>query len=122
MASKGLRPLPRRRGSVLANGGDRSGRVVLPLARAAAVSTGLSIRVRVRVRVGVGVRVRVRVSGGVRGEQGHALFTLQQRSRVDQSVAGRPPVAELEPHADVGQAAGPRLRAGLGLGLGLGLG
>ena len=35
MASKGLGPLHRKMGSVLANGGDRSGRVELPLARAA---------------------------------------------------------------------------------------
>ena len=79
MASKGLGPLPRRRGSALAHGCGRGGRVVLPLARAAAVSTGLKrlgqhaceecdgqhdllkVRVRVRVRVRVGVRGRVRV-------------------------------------------------------------
>ena len=40
VASKGLGPLPRRRGSALAHGCGRGGRVVLPLARAAAVSTG----------------------------------------------------------------------------------
>ena len=40
VASKGLGPLPRRRGSALAQGGDRGGRVVLLLARAAGVSTG----------------------------------------------------------------------------------
>jgi len=40
VASKGLRPLPRRRGRALAHGCDRSGRVALPLARVAAVSTG----------------------------------------------------------------------------------
>jgi len=39
-ASKGLRPLHRMRGSALARGCGRGGRVVLPLARAAAVSTG----------------------------------------------------------------------------------
>ena len=79
MASKRLGPLPRRRGSALAHGCGRGGRVVLPLARAAAVSTGLKrlgqhaceecdgqhdllkVRVRVRVRVRVGVRGRVRV-------------------------------------------------------------
>ena len=43
VASKGLRPLTRRRGSALAQGCDSSGRVVLPLARAAAVSTGLRV-------------------------------------------------------------------------------
>ena len=46
MASKGVAPLPRMRGSALAHGCDRDGRVVLPLARAAAVSTGWSVRVR----------------------------------------------------------------------------
>jgi len=40
LASKGLGPLPRRRGSALARGCGRGGRVVLPLAWAAAVSTG----------------------------------------------------------------------------------
>ena len=44
VASKGLRPLPRRRGSALALGCGEGGRVVLPLARAAAVSTGLRIQ------------------------------------------------------------------------------
>ena len=48
MASKGLGPLPRRRGGALALGCGRGGRVVLPLARAAAVSTGLRVR-QVRV-------------------------------------------------------------------------
>ena len=83
MASKGLRPLPKRRGSVLVNGGDRSGRVELPLARAAAVSTGLSIltlrlrTVHVRrspeIAVGqgggvlvIGVRLKARARGRVR--------------------------------------------------------
>ena len=45
VASKGLGPLPRRKGGALAHGCGRSGRVVLPLARAAAVSTGLRVRV-----------------------------------------------------------------------------
>ena len=44
MASTGLGPLRRRRASALAYGCGRSGRVVLPLARAAAVSTGLRVR------------------------------------------------------------------------------
>ena len=95
MASKGLGPLPRRRGSELARGCGRGGRVALPLARAAAVSTGLRvlegdevhavaergdehdlgaeveraqllIRVRVRVRVRVRIRVRARVRVRVR--------------------------------------------------------
>ena len=46
VASKGLGPLPRRRESALARGCGRGGRVVLPLARAAAVSTGLRVRCR----------------------------------------------------------------------------
>ena len=44
MASKGLGPLPRGRGSALAHGCGRGGRVVLPLPRAAAISTGLRVR------------------------------------------------------------------------------
>ena len=43
VASKGLGPLPRRRGSALAQGCGRAGRVVLPLPRAAAVSTGVRV-------------------------------------------------------------------------------
>ena len=43
VASKGLPPLRRRRGSALAYGCGMGGRVVLPLARAAAVSTGLTL-------------------------------------------------------------------------------
>ena len=43
VASKGTGPLPRRRGSALAQGCDRGGRVALPLAKAAAVSTGLRV-------------------------------------------------------------------------------
>ena len=46
VASKGMGPLPRRRGSALAQGCDRGGRVALPLARAAAVSTGLRVLAR----------------------------------------------------------------------------
>ena len=42
---EGVAPPPRRRGSALAQGCDRSGRVVLPLARAAAVWTGLRVLV-----------------------------------------------------------------------------
>ena len=45
VASKGLGPLPRSRGSVLTHGCDRSGRVALPLARAAAVWTGVRVLV-----------------------------------------------------------------------------
>ena len=40
VASKGLGPLPRMKWAALAHGCGRGGRVVLPLARAAAVSTG----------------------------------------------------------------------------------
>ena len=80
VASKRLGPLPRRRGSALAHGCGRGGRVVLPLARAAAVSTGLRGRAGHdaheeeedpahaddEVGLGVLVRVRVRVSVKVR--------------------------------------------------------
>jgi len=85
-ASKGMGPLPRRRGSALAHGCGREGSGALPLARAAVISTGLrvprafsgpsraacgalvsvSVRVRVRVRVRVGVKVRARVRVRVR--------------------------------------------------------
>ena len=44
MASKRLGPLPRTRGSTLAHGCGREGSGALPLARAAAVSTGLRVR------------------------------------------------------------------------------
>ena len=44
MASKGVEPLPSMRGSALARGCDRDGRVVLPLARQVAVWTGLRVR------------------------------------------------------------------------------
>ena len=43
VASKGLGPLPRRRGSALAHGCGRGGSGALPLARAAAVSTGARV-------------------------------------------------------------------------------
>ena len=46
MASKGVGPLPGMRGSALAHDCDRDGRVVLPLARAAALSTGLRVRLK----------------------------------------------------------------------------
>ena len=71
MASKGLGPLPWRRGGALAPGCGRGGRVVLPLPRAAAVSTGLRVQpergedahghqlVRVRVRVRARARLGV---------------------------------------------------------------
>ena len=78
VASKGLWPLPRRRGSALAHGCGGRGRVVLPLPRAAAVSTRLRlrgedlldllvlglvrVRVRARARARARVRARVRVS------------------------------------------------------------
>ena len=44
MASKGLGPLATMRGSALARGCGRGGRVVLPLPRAAAVSTGWRVQ------------------------------------------------------------------------------
>ena len=43
VASKGLAALPRTRGSALAHCCGRDSRVVLPLPRAAAVSTGLRV-------------------------------------------------------------------------------
>ena len=43
MASNWLGPLPRRRGSALCHDCDTGGRGVLPLPRAAAVSTGLRV-------------------------------------------------------------------------------
>ena len=57
MASKGLGPLRRRRGSALTHGCDRGGRVVLPLARAAAVSTRWSVPLAHAHREGVDVLV-----------------------------------------------------------------
>ena len=66
MASKGLGPLPRRRGSALAYGCGRGGHGVLPLPRAAAVST----RSRV-LTLAVAARREVdREEGGARGEHG----------------------------------------------------
>ena len=44
---KKVGPLPRRRGSALARGCGRGGRVVLPLARAAVISTGWRVQLRV---------------------------------------------------------------------------
>ena len=43
VAKKGLGPLPGKRGSTLGHGSDKGGRVVLPLARAAAVSSRLRV-------------------------------------------------------------------------------
>ena len=54
VASKGLGPLATIRGSALAHGCGRGGRVVLPLARAAAVSTGLRV-LGLPLRLGAGV-------------------------------------------------------------------
>ena len=44
VASTGLKPLPRVKWAALAHGCGRGGRVVLPLPRAAAVSTGWRVR------------------------------------------------------------------------------
>ena len=44
VASKGLAALPRTRGSTQAHGCSREGSGALPLARAAAMSTGLRVR------------------------------------------------------------------------------
>ena len=51
VASKGLGPLPRRRESALAHGCGEGGRVLLPLARAAAVSTGERVHGRLCAQV-----------------------------------------------------------------------
>ena len=65
MASKGMGPLPRRRGSALAHGCGTSGRGALPLPRAAAVSTRLSVREdRDAQRVGPDVIDKARVAAG----------------------------------------------------------
>ena len=80
MASKGPGPLPRRRESALAHGCGRGGRVVLPLARAAAVSTRSRLRslsqtsifsrglpgIWSGVRVGLGLGLRVGLGIGLR--------------------------------------------------------
>ena len=62
MASKGLGALTRRRGSALAHGCGGCGRVVLSLARAAAVSTSSRVH-------GLDERVRVVVVGALGGVQ-----------------------------------------------------
>ena len=96
VTSKGLRPLPRRRGGALARGCGGKASGALPLPRAAAVSTGITVRaqgvvdivqpphhgrldlVRVRVRVGVGVRVRARARARVRA-RGRARARVRVR-------------------------------------------
>ena len=111
MASKGLAALLRTRESALAHGCGRGGRVVLPLARAAAVSTGLKrlgqhaceecdgqhdllkVRVRVRVRVRVGVRGRVRVRVKVRVRiRVRVRVRIKVRVRIRVRVRPRPRV------------------------------
>ena len=69
VASKGLGPLPRRRGSALADGCGRSGIGALPLPRAAVIST------RLRVRVGGDGR-RDEQREGARAER-HAVWPGQ---------------------------------------------
>ena len=69
VASKGLGPLPRRRASALAHGCGRGGRVVLPLARAAAMSTGLRVPLLAGHPVVLQRRVlHLRLDGGGQGE------------------------------------------------------
>ena len=71
VASKGLRPLPRTRGSALAHGCGRGGRAVLPLPRAAAVSAGLRVRDdAAHALLLLGVVVDVDRDGQVVGRQG----------------------------------------------------
>ena len=53
VATKGLGPLPRRRGSAVARGCNKGGRAVLPLARAAAVSTRLRVQAELVARLQV---------------------------------------------------------------------
>ena len=69
VASKRLGPLPRRRRSALAHGCGRGGRVVLPLPRAAAVSTGLRVPLLAGHPVVLQRRVlHLRLDGGGQGE------------------------------------------------------
>ena len=94
MASKGVGPLPRMRGSALAHGCDRDGRAVLPLPRAAAVSAGL------RVRQPVGV----------------------EAARRPTEDEGRPVLAEAARHVHLARPRvgfGSGLGSGCGCGLGL---
>ena len=89
MASKGLGPLPRRSGGALARGCGGRGRVVLPLARAAAVSTGWSVRVR---RIDARCLCEAQPCLPM-----HAQLALQHRLRVRQvhvAWAGAPPAHE----------------------------
>ena len=65
VASKGLGPLPRRRGGALALGCGGGGRVVLPLPRAAAVSTRLRVLRRADEVREVRVAQRLLGEGGV---------------------------------------------------------
>ena len=69
MASKGLGPLPTMRGSAVDHDCGRDGRVVLPLARAAAVSTGLRVPLLAGHPVVLQRRVlHLRLDGGGQGE------------------------------------------------------
>ena len=75
MASKGLGPLPRMRGSALAHGCGRGGRGALPLARAFAVSTRLGVHEDVQVtqrRLAVGATEEVDVGSHDGGGASHA--------------------------------------------------
>ena len=92
-------PLPRRRGSALAHGCGRGGRGALPLARAAAVSTGSRVRAGERGR---------RLVGAVALRPARALPLAEVRL-----VGGR---SRGRPRASV------RVRVRLGLGFGFGLG
>ena len=69
VALKKVGPLPRRRGSAVAHGCGRGGRVVLTLARAAAVSTGLRVPLLAGHPVVLQRRVlHLRLDGGGQGE------------------------------------------------------
>ena len=80
VASKGLGPLPRRRGSGLAHGCGRGGRGALPLARAAAVSTGLGVRDARRAPLEKGNERRV--AGGGDQTQTHLGWKGAEVARV----------------------------------------
>ena len=84
MASKGLGPLPRSRGSALAHGCGRSGIGALPLPRAAVITTGLRVRVlEHRRREAVDVRHRVGGPPAVGELLLEALLVLDEGRQVE---------------------------------------
>jgi len=109
VASKGLGPLSRRRGSALAHGCGRGGRGALLLARAAVLSTGL----------------RVQVLGLVEARRAHAkrplLVELVGGARVLLAWLGLGLRLGLAVRLGLGLGLGLLVGSGLGLGLGFGL-